>query len=801
MKDIELLAPVGNMEALYLAIINGADAIYLGGKTFNARQYASNFDDENLKSAVEFAHIMGVKVYVTLNILIKEKEIEDVIDYIVFLYNIDVDALIIQDIGLLKIIKKILPDFEIHGSTQMTINNLDGVKLLEKMGFSRVVLARELSVNEIKYIKNNSNIELEGFIHGALCISYSGQCLMSSLIGGRSGNRGRCAQPCRMKYSLLNLESNEFLKGLKNKNLLSTKDLNTIDNLEDIINSGITSLKIEGRMKRPEYVATIVSKYRKKLDYLLGNSMYDIDEKDKREIRQIFNREFTKGFISGEKNSEIVNLEKSNNMGVRIGKVIGYKGNNIRIKLNSKLRVGDGIEVRNDFDSSGLKINRLFNSQGKQVNFIDKDEIAEIKFKKKFSKNSNVYKTSDIELLKKSKNPIRKGVNGLIPINIAIELKLGEYPKLFLWDNEGNYVEVYGENIVEKGRNITLTEEKVLEQLSKLGNTLYWLKSSEINIDKGIMVRARELNFLRRKAVEKLNVKRAKKYNRKKEDYSYENLLPNSINKKCNKNISVKVQSIEQFQRVDLSKLNRIYLTLFEGVKKAIEVSKEYSIEIYLSLDKIIHDDNLKIIKERINELNTDIDGISVSNLGILNFVIENYNKKIHCDIGINIFNSISIQKLEEFGVSSITLSPELTKEEVKDIYSKTNLNVEIIGYGYLPVMVTKYSPLLKDDKINEENYALVDRKNMKFRFKSNTNNTTIYNSQPMFIADKIDNSIKFDFMRLDFNFNDELIEDVQRLYYDSLKGNYDKNYMTNIINNLKNKVGITKGHLFRGVL
>lgn len=261
MKEIkkpELLSPVGSFETLIAAVANGADAVYLGGKNFSARQYASNFDDQELIKALEYCHLQGVKVYVTINTLLKENELKQILEYMIFLYNIGVDAFIIQDFGLLKVLQSIMPRVPIQSSTQMTIHSLEGVKLLEEQGFYRVVLARELTLGEIEDIVEKSNVEIKVFNHGALCISYSGQCLMSSIIGGRSGNRGRCAQPCRKKYRLVDLKTQRQVKNAEGF-LLSPKDLNTIEQIQYLIDSGVHSFKIEGRMKRPEYVAIVTA--------------------------------------------------------------------------------------------------------------------------------------------------------------------------------------------------------------------------------------------------------------------------------------------------------------------------------------------------------------------------------------------------------------------------------------------------------------------------------------------------------------------------------------------------------------
>jgi len=270
MQHIELLAPAGSFEALKAAVQNGADAIYLGGADFGARAYASNFDRETMKEAVEYSHIRGVKVYVTVNTLMKDNEIQSLMEYIKFLYEIDVDAVIVQDIGVFNLIKDTVPDFEIHASTQMTLHNKHGVELLKSMGVNRAVLARELTVEEIKNIYEETGVELEVFVHGALCVSYSGQCLMSSFIGGRSGNRGRCAQPCRREYDLLNLNTDKISKSEKAFHL-SMRDLNTLEEIGKLIDAGVTSFKIEGRMKKPQYVASIVRGYRMAIDTYLNN--------------------------------------------------------------------------------------------------------------------------------------------------------------------------------------------------------------------------------------------------------------------------------------------------------------------------------------------------------------------------------------------------------------------------------------------------------------------------------------------------------------------------------------------------
>ncbi|MFZ5647205.1 MAG: peptidase U32 family protein, partial [Bacillota bacterium] len=324
MNKPELLAPAGGWEAFTAAVENGADAVYLGGKMFNARQSADNFDNDDLKRAVEYAHLRGVKIYVTVNTLIADGEMEDALEFLFALHNTGADAAIIQDAGLASLARKTIPELQLHASTQMTAHNSPGVMSLLEQGFSRVVLARELSLKEISEIKKTTGADLEVFIHGALCIAYSGQCLLSSMIGGRSGNRGRCAQPCRMQYVLTDGAGSPLVNPAEaGEYLLSPRDLNISAHIPDLISAGINSFKIEGRMKRPEYVATVVRVYRSLIDRALSGDPYFVEEKQESDLAQIFNRDFTTGYFFGGQGRDMMSYKRPNNRGVRLGRVKG----------------------------------------------------------------------------------------------------------------------------------------------------------------------------------------------------------------------------------------------------------------------------------------------------------------------------------------------------------------------------------------------------------------------------------------------------------------------------------------------
>ena len=316
---IELLAPAGSIEALKAAVESGADAVYLSGQMFGARAYANNFDEQGLKEAIEFAHLRNVKIHVTVNTLVDNAEIPELVEYLRYLYEVGADAILVQDFGVAKIAHEIVPDLPMHASTQMTVNNLAGVLALQELGFSRVVLSREVTLKDIRHICRNCNVEIEVFAHGALCVCYSGQCLMSSMIGGRSGNRGRCAQPCRLPYSLVDKNGQNVLKDA-GQYLLSPRDMNTIE--LDLIEAGVASLKLEGRMKKPEYVAVVVNSYRQKIDAFYQKT--DLVEDVQKNLSQIFNRDFTTAYLEKKQGKFMMSDKRPNNRGRLIGRVVRY---------------------------------------------------------------------------------------------------------------------------------------------------------------------------------------------------------------------------------------------------------------------------------------------------------------------------------------------------------------------------------------------------------------------------------------------------------------------------------------------
>ncbi|MGN1049936.1 MAG: peptidase U32 family protein, partial [Selenomonadaceae bacterium] len=342
---VELLAPAGSREALLAAIEAGANAVYLAGTMFGARAYADNFDEEGLREAIRLAHLRNVLINVTVNTIVDDQELPKLKEYLKFLYDAGADAVLVQDMGVARVAHEVAPGLPLHASTQMTVHNLDGVRALEKLGFSRVVLSRELSLEAIRHICANAKAEIEVFVHGALCVCYSGQCLMSSIIGGRSGNRGRCAQPCRLPYALIDEKGNDLLGDAAGRYLLSPRDINAIELLPQLIDAGVASLKIEGRMKRPEYVAIVVDSYRRAIDsYYAGR--FEVEAKTSSRLAQIFNRDFTTAFMEKKQGRNMMSDKRPNNRGLMLGRVLFFDKESHRaiLKLSAPLAEGDQVD-------------------------------------------------------------------------------------------------------------------------------------------------------------------------------------------------------------------------------------------------------------------------------------------------------------------------------------------------------------------------------------------------------------------------------------------------------------------------
>ena len=699
MKKIELLAPAGNMNSLKAAISAGCDAVYLAGKLFGARSFAGNFSNEEIIEAINYSHLYGVKVYITVNTLIFDEEVESFLKYIDFIHRNNVDAVIIQDLGMLDLVRKTYPNLELHASTQMHIHNNEGVKLAKSIGIKRVVLARETDIDTIKEIKENNDIELEIFVHGALCISYSGQCLMSALIGGRSGNRGSCAQCCRQKYDLIvdnkKINSNNYL--------LSTKDLNTLEHINELIDIGVDSIKIEGRMKRPEYVYLVVSLYRKAIDSYLNTGKVDINGNDIKNLKKLFNREFTKGFLFNEDNDKITNDYRPNHMGIQVGKVIDYKKGIVTIKLDDTLNINDGIRIISKNNDTGIAVTEMIKNKNR-IKTASSGDIVSFKLKDKVNINDIVLKTTDYFQLKEINDKIK---NNERKINIKMYLGMNSNNTLKLTLSDSiNEVIVNSDEVIEKAINNPTTHDRIREQLSKLGNTIYKLEELDIKLSNDLFINISLLNNLRREAVSELNNKRMYNISYVKQEYKIN--VPNFPQEK---NLNVLVSDIDAYNKIKNKEYNEIYVDNINSYEKIKSDSR-----VILKLPRVI------------NKYNDYNQTLLVGELGSIN----KYNN-IYTDFSLNVINAYTVAFLHSLGVKKVTLSYELEDDQIKTLivnYHKLfnkHPNLELIISSTPEVMISKFN-MLDKYKINKNYAFLKDRFNNLYKIKIKDNLMYIYN-------------------------------------------------------------------------
>ncbi len=819
---IELLAPAGSLEALKAALQNGADAVYLGGTEFSARAYASNFDRETLRQAVEYSHIRGMKVYVTINTLMKDQEMNGLLDYIDFLYNIDVDAVIVQDLGVLMIIRQAYPEFEVHCSTQMTLHNSHGVQQLKDMGVKRVVLARELSLKEIEEIHQKTGMELEVFVHGALCVAYSGQCLMSSFIGGRSGNRGRCAQPCRKPYQLIS--SNGEMKGLSDAQYhLSMRDLNTYEEIGKLIDSGVTSFKIEGRMKKPQYVASIVRSYRQAIDYYLENKKPLIDAEVEKEMAQMFNRKFTKGYIFNSPMGDIVNIEKPNNSGIYLGKVSQYNSQRKRLQilLKSEVSVGDGIEVwQGQGSNEGGAVIAIYINQ-KSVTTANKGELVELEIKGNIQTGADVYKTLDLQMMEELEKTYSHQVeNRKILLNGEIKVALGEPISLMLWDEDNNYVYHNTDFIVEKAQKVSLTQERLMDNFSKLGNTPFLLQDLNILLEEGVAVPLSVINGLRRNAIEKLIAQRKNQHHREVKNPLPEipTLAYTKLGEKSSKNIrtqvTVKVDRLQQLRVVLEEKVDKIYYGDLNTYNEAVLLCQEKQVDIYFRSPAIMKDEDYKRIEDNLNNFKPQ--GILAGDIGMVTFAKDRLLVPIEVDYSLNIMNSYTLEYLKQQEITGGILSPELDFKTIKQLKINPQLQIEAIVYGKMTVMTLEYCPLKQLKECNHQcegcniasyqyRWGLKDQKQMTFPLgKDCWGRTIILNSQTLYMLDKLQEFHRNNIFiyRVEFtNENPEEIRNTLKHCHKQIKALHNQKEPKGM-EDLQHLVeeGFTRGHYYRGV-
>ncbi len=752
---MELLAPSGNYASFIASINAGADAIYLGGKNFSARAYSTNFSNEEIKEMIKYAHIRGVKVYVTLNTLLFEDEFFDAVEFASFLYQNDVDAILLQDLGLANYLHKVYPDLILHASTQLNCHNIIQAQSLINVGFKRLVLAREVSIQEAKKIKD-LGVEVEVFVHGSLCVSYSGNCLMSSFIGGRSGNRGRCAQPCRHHVEVGHDDETKKEYGI------STKDLMTLELIEEYKKIGITSLKIEGRMKSEEYVYQVVSSYRKAIDQKQID--YSLEEE---RIKKLFNRKFTKGYIFNEGRTNLLNQDTPSNLGVKLGTVVDIKKDYAYVKLEEDVHINDGVKFLND-SLDGMLLTR-FSVNRNFVKDAKKGEIIAFKFKDiKLTKGVQVNKTSDYLLIEEITNKMKEPK--LIPLSLIIKGKVKDKLTLVVSDERNNEVEVSSSFILQEPISNPTSKERIIEQLKKVDNYPFFYFNISYLIEGEVFIPISSLNSLRRELLSAISKKR--------ENINHYSLVKKNYScplerKEISPQTFVKCETKEQ---LEVLKDRPYSLICLDSLKK----------DGFTFLNRINHNDFLKLKDKQMSSYYKEVEnGFTM---------MSSYG---------NVTNSYTLDLLFEKGYSLVFSALECSLRQISLMNEAFNKrhgfypNLGIYIYGRNDYMIMKSCPIssslgMKKDHCNlckKNRYYLKDHLDVKFPLISDENCTTrVLSNRPLCLFSKLSDirmkNINFYFI----DFTIEPKEEIDRVLecYQEEKSLSNKDFYGHFINEVE---------------
>ncbi|GAA6374942.1 U32 family peptidase [Firmicutes bacterium i23-0019-B6] len=792
-RKIEILAPAGSYESFHAAIVAGADAVYAGGPKFGARAFAENFTEAQLLNAIDYAHLHQRKFYLTVNTLLKDYEIEQLPEYLEPLYQRGLDAVIVQDMGVLNVVRQYFPDMDIHASTQMTVTGVNGAQFLKENGAVRVVPAREISLEEVRNIKSVTGMEMECFVHGALCYCYSGQCLLSSLIGGRSGNRGQCAQPCRLPYTV------DGEKGY----LLSLKDICTLDIIPDLIEAGIDSFKIEGRMKRPEYVAGVTSIYRKYVDLYLKNPQkpYLVDDKDKEMLMDLFNRGgFHTGYYKQKNGRNMITIQKPNHIGVKIGDVLSQKGREVQMRALTDIAAGDLIEFKNEAQryTTGKSC-----KQGEVITILAPKGM-------RLPAGEVLYRVQSPELLNTLEIMYSKG-KVIEKLYGYISMEAGKAAKLVVCKDEYS-VEVESEQQVEAASSRPLDEERIKKQLQKTGNTEFAFDMLDVELHGEVFLPMQQLNEMRRKALEELEKKIQDSFHRKTAEKKVlqEEILDTAsvkLSKKENK-LSVLVETQEQLEAVleNDNSVACIYVDsnldttgldaeLWNGISDRIH---KKNIEVFLAMPRIFRNQTIEIFEQAYDSILTRyFDGMLIRSMEEYQFLkSKNYSGNIRLDYNLYIMNRFAKQFWKKQGITYGTIPVELNKSEIVNLDSKQD---EMIVYGYIPAMVTAQCVTStvhgckKDCKIT----MLKDRYQNEFPVKNQCRDcyNVIYNTAPLYLIDLKEDLEELNAERYRIQFSIENRDEVKQIL----------NQCNSMFSDEKGELfsqkdSITRGHFRRGV-
>ena len=726
---MELLAPAGTMENFMAALESGADAIYLGGKVFNARAHAANFGIDELREAVRLAHILDVSVYVTVNILIGDTELKDLEQYIKDLDSIGVDAIIVQDLAVAEIAKRVAPNIHLHGSTQMTAATLDAVRFYESLGFTRVVLARELSLKEIQHICKHCKAEIEVFVHGALCVCYSGQCLMSSFIGGRSGNRGACAQPCRLPYELLDSKGESVLPKHE-AYLLSPKDLNYSEHMNELVAAGVTSFKVEGRMKKVSYVRQVIGTYREILDEA------SIHENQRKALASGFNRGFSTAYLEDTVGRQMMTVVAPNHQGKPIGESYTKKGE-VYLSLTEPIEQGSLVKI--------------LQSNGSVTYYTVDDEWTRVSDTLYKGRPAEGLAVGQLYLASTPKNTKSRGLQEFTrKYDMSVYLSVGS-------NGETNYTELTA--ILDSGLSVTVTNEyvpaiankvptsleKVTEQLGRLGNTLFRLSYVDIP-DGPYMWPASVLNALRRDAVTALETALITHHVESWQalqvtgDVDYDFKAQHELPYDTCPMISARVDEIEGVKAAISGGAQKI---VFGGDRLS---RTPYALSIYdevarlcaqsdvictFATPRVVKDDEVEAYKHTLEAIvQAHPDSISIHVPQALLWLRElGYTGAIEADTGLNIFNTPTLHFWEQLHISCVNPSQELTLKQITELAKHSHVPIETMIHGYTEMMISEYCAIASfvgtGSKVNcpmpcvKESYSLKDRKGEIFPIRT----------------------------------------------------------------------------------
>lgn len=845
LKTPELLAPAGGWESFVAAVQNGADAVYLGGRMFNARRSAVNFENQEIARAIEYAHIRGVKVYVTVNILVADREMEEAAGFLLYLYNAGADAIIVQDLGLAALAREVVPGLDLHASTQMTIHNLPGIELLSGAGFKRVVLSREMNLSEIKEICSSEKAKIEVFVHGALCICYSGRCLFSSMIGGRSGNRGSCAQPCRLPYTLADEKGRALLEqGKAGDYLLSPRDLNMSGHIPDLIEAGIDALKIEGRIKRPEYVAVVTGIYRKLIDRAVsgGAERFYVTPQENTELAQIFNREFTTGYFYGRQFNKMMSYKRPNNRGIFLGRVRSYDWERslVEVLLEDKLHAGDGLEIW--VTEGGRKgfVAGTFFVDGKKVQEASPGQIVKVPFQGAVKKSDRVFKTNDAELINRARQTFTSPKeNKKLPVSFFIRAGAGEPLEVTVRDEDGNTGFGSTAQAGQPASERPLDEIYLRRQIDRLGNTPFSLRELQCDIKGSVIYSAAEINHARRESVASLE--QARLNNWTKEPVAVETfknrltkalkIIPEGRGKQFLRHtrpvVTVYAGDLYTLRAAVRAGADLVYLAAGEHsprssvnrdeLLKGFEFCRENGVKFVVATPAIIRGSELDELTGLTEDASSwPVDGVMAGNLGLLEKIKGLV--PVYTDSTLNAFNRLTVECLTRQGAVQVALSPELTIEQIRQIAARTGCLLEVLVHGRVELMVSEYcapGSLIEAEKCLPGNcaqpcrnrkFSLKDRLGIVFPLKMDSScRLHIFNSHVLCLVESIPTLAEAGIgaIRIDARLLDPpSVEAIVRAYRRAVRIK-DSEQLAGIKKSLAglHPGGITSGHLFRGVL